>query len=337
MSERSIKKSIKKKSSSKRKTSTSSSKKGSASAKKKGAAKKTRPRTARTGRFDPERERLSHEKKEKNLALKTQSYNEDDWEDEEEEPGEKYMTLGDHLEELRIRLLWMIGVVFIAAIVAGIFSQEIHQAVIAPYREITNNRDLYLMNVYGPFESVVKLSLLTGFTVAFPFVLFILWGFVTPAVGRLIAFLGNLSVLFSALLFWGGMVFTWFYILPLSLRFMFVDMILPGTVPQITLERYYTFVFMLELAAGLVFQLPLVLILLGALGILTTEFHKRIWKHVIVGIFVFSALVTPPDPLSQVLFAGPLIVLYFTAVLIVWIIERWKFRRYKKEMKEFSV
>ncbi len=323
-----------------RKSKKSTAKKNN-SAKKKSSSKKRAPKTVATGRFDPERESRTEERRKTSSATYTDTeadnfHDEDDEYDEDLDPRERYLTLGDHLEELRKRILWIAAVVVAASAVAGVFSQEIHQIVITPYREITENRDLYLMNVYGPFESIIKLSLLVGFTSSFPLVLFILWGFVTPAVSRLASFLGHVTVLFSGLLFWTGMAFTWFYILPISLRFMFIDMILPGTVPQVTLERYYSFVFMLELAAGIVFQLPLVLVLLGALGILTIEFHKQIWKHIMVGIFIFSAIVTPPDPISQLLFATPLAFLYFVAVLIVWIIERWKKRIYAREMAEFE-
>lgn len=339
-----------------------SSKKRKTPGKKKAPGKKAPPaRLQRTGLFQPEkatgpvqsevedsdatpvekttgRPGSSRRSKQKPPEKEIQTY-EDEYEEEDDySPREKYMTLGDHLEELRVRILWILGVTTVSAAVAGVFSSRIHEIVVLPYRAITENRDLFLMNVYGPFESAVKLSLLVGFTVAFPFILLILWGFVTPALSRTAAFLGRLVVAFSAILFWGGMAFTWFYVLPASLQFLFVDMmhILPGTAPQVTLERYYNFVFLLELGAGILFQVPILLVLLGGLGIITTEFHKRIWKHVIVGTFILSALFTPPDPISQVLFAVPLMVLYFIAVLIVWFLEWGKRRKERKERQAFE-
>lgn len=258
-------------------------------------------------------------------------------EDDDLDSREKYMTLGDHLEELRIRILWMLGVLVLFSVVSGIYSSKIHLFLTTPYREITGGRDLFLMNVYGPMELLVKISILTGFTFAFPVLLFILWGFVTPAVSRITSILGHLTVAVSAFLFWGGIFFSWIYVIPVSLEFLFQDIMLPGTVPQLTLERYYSFVFMMEMAAGLVFQLPLILVILGALGILTVEFHKRIWRHVLVGIAVFAALITPPDPLSQVLFALPLTGLYALAVGIVWVIEKIKNRRRRKEDEKLAL
>lgn len=312
------------------------SKKKSSTGKKKSAKKNIK--AIRTGAFQTRQE--SHEEintSRRQVAGENFLDEHSDYDDlDDYNTREKHMSIGDHLEELRIRLIAIIVVLLLFSVLAGIYSSRIHELVIAPYRALTNNRDLFLMNVYGPFESIVKLSLLTGFSVSFPVILYILWGFVSPAVTGLTAFLGRLVVAVSAILYWGGMIFTWFYILPLSLKFMIIDLALPGTVPQLTLERYYSFVFMLELSSGLVFQLPLVLVLLGAMGILTIEFHKFIWKYVLVGIFVFSALATPPDPLSQVLFSIPLIVLYITAVFIVWIIEFMQNRRRKKEEAELD-
>ncbi len=271
------------------------------------------------------------------LEEREESYSDyDDYDDYEEEPGEKYMTLGDHLEELRKRILWAVGIVILISAVAGYFSFEIHNFIIAPYRLLTNNQNLILMNVYGPMEAIVKLSLLVGFVLSFPLFLFILFGFITPALSRLASSLGYLAMSISALLFWGGMAFAWFYVIPISLEFMFTDFLPSGITPQLSLERYYSFIFMIELAAGIVFQMPLIFIILGSLGILTLEFHKQIWKHVIVGIFVFSAIVTPPDPVSQVLFSAPLILLYVMAVITIYWIERWKRRRDKKLEAELT-
>ncbi len=254
--------------------------------------------------------------------------NEEDDYDDDESPREKYMSLGDHLEELRTRILWIVGVLTAATIGAAFWSADLHSLLIQPYREVTDNRDLYLMNVYGPMEFLVKLSLLTGITVSFPVILSILWGFATPAVSRLTAFLGHLAVASSALLFWFGIFFAWEFILPISLDFLFHGIELPGITPQITLEKYYSFLFMLVFASGIIFQLPLLLVILGGLGLITTEFHKRTWKYSIVGIFIFAAVITPPDPVSQLLFAAPVTVLYFIAVGIVWIIEKIQDKKY---------
>jgi len=266
---------------------------------------------------------MSETKKRKVKRVQTTGRLEENPETEqlEEESREKFMTLGEHLEELRKRIIWMLLTLVIFSSVAGFFSFRIHEYLVAPYIKMTGLK-LFLGSSYGALEMILKLSLLFGFTGGLPVIFYIAWGFVTPALSRKAAWVGNIVVAASALLFWGGMVFAWFLIFPFSLEFMFLDVHLPGTVPQITLEKYYSFLFMIIIGAGVVFQVPLLQVVLGALGILKVSWYKRTWKYAIVAIWIFAALVTPPDPISQVLVGLPLTVFYGIAIVIVWIIEK---------------
>jgi sec-independent protein translocase protein TatC len=103
-------------------------------------------------------------------------------------------------------------------------------------------------------------------------------------------------------------------------------------IAQTTIEKYYSFLFLIIIGTGLTFQLPLLVILLGALGIVTMEWHKKAWKFIIVLLFLFSAIITPPDPLSMFVLAIPLVALYFSSVGIVWLIEL----RRKKEIESYQ-
>lgn len=239
----------------------------------------------------------------------------------ENEDREKFMAVGDHLEELRRRLLGIIAVVILGAGTAGFFVQDIHTVLSEPYRDLTG-RTLFLATVYGPLETLIKLSITLGVSVSLPLSFFILWGFVTPALGRRGAITGNVSILASALLFWGGMVFCWFYVFPLSLKFMFTSILPAGTEPQITLEKYYSFFFLVHIGAGLAFQLPLIVIVLGALGVFPLAWHKTAYKYVLVGISVFAALITDPNPLTQLAMGGMLGMLYAISLAVLWLIER---------------
>lgn len=247
-----------------------------------------------------------------------------------DEEREAVMSLGEHLEELRIRILVSLGCIVIFSIVGGVFAQQIHAFLLQPYQDATEH-PLLLQAVFGPIEVIIRIALLSGFIASFPFVLFIIWGFISPAVTRKAAILGNISVLISALLFYAGLAFAWVYVFPFSLHIMFTGFLPEGTIAQTSLEKYYSFLFLIHLGAGLLFQIPLLIVALGALGILTIAWHKKTWRYAVVMIFVFSAFVTPPDPISMAILASPLIVLYILAIGIVWLIERIRRKRFEKE------
>ncbi len=246
--------------------------------------------------------------------------------EQEQEDRDAYMSVGDHLEELRVRIFWMIGVIAGLAGVAGFFSGTLHDYLVMPYAALTD-QNLILQNVYGPMEIFIKVSVLAAVIVGFPALVYILWGFVTPAVSRRTALYGHLAVAASALLFWTGIAVCWLYIVPLSLRFFFVGMQMDGVDPILSVERYYGFLFALHLATGLAFQLPIVLIALGAFGILTVAWHKRTWRFALVIIYISSAIITPPDPWSMLGVGTLLALLYVLSIGVVWLIERGRRER----------
>ena len=240
---------------------------------------------------------------------------------------EKFMSLGEHLEELRQRIIAMVSVIAVAAIITGVFSYQLHDILIIPYQtaiaeKFPKGLDLLLKTVPGPMIVMFKLSMMVGFTVALPMSFFILWGFITPALSRRAAIIGRLVVAASSLLFWAGLFVCWLYIFPLAMQFMLIGMLPSHTIPQLSLEDYYTFLFWVHIGTGLGFQLPLVIVILAAARILTFQWHKRYWKHIIVGIFVFAAVVTPPDPGTQLILGGSMLVLYGISLLVIWMIER---------------
>lgn len=234
---------------------------------------------------------------------------------------DREMSLGAHLEELRRRILWSIAVITIFAFTIGWFIMPIHSFLTAPYHQLTGLL-LYLGSPYTSFEILIYVALLLGILGSFPIVFYILWGFAAPAVSSKTATLVRVAMAASALLFWSGVALCWYYLFPISLDFLFKEFLPPGTAPQITLEKYYDFLFMLHIGSGIVFQMPLVFVILGAAGILTMEFHKRAWRIIVIAIVVFAAIITPPDPLSQIFLMVPLLVFYAASLIIVWLIER---------------
>ncbi len=239
---------------------------------------------------------------------------------------DREMTLGAHLEELRRRILFAIVVITVCSVTIGWFIMPIHSFLTAPYRDLTGLL-LYLGSAYTSFQILIHVSLLLGILVSFPVVLFVLWGFAAPAVEHKTALLVRAAMGASALLFWSGVALCWFYLFPVSLTFLFKEFLPPGTTPQVTLEKYYDFLFMIHIGSGIVFQMPLVFVILGAAGILTLDFHKRAWRMIVVAIVVFAAIITPPDPLSQIFLMVPLLVFYVGSLVIIWFIERSRRKR----------
>jgi len=252
--------------------------------------------------------------------------------EEQEVPGhpphEKVMSLGDHLEELRTRLLICLGFLAAFSVTAGFFIQEIHGFITRPYVEVTTSVEnpgglkLMLGSVMDSIDTMIHLSLAVGFTVGLPICVFVMFEFVTPALSRRIAWMARVSVGFSCLLFWSGLLFCWNYLFPISMQMMFKVFLPPNTQALLSLQKYYDFFFLLHAGTGITFQMPLVIVILGALGVLPVAAHKKAWRFIVIFIFIFSAIVTPPDPLSQLVVAFPLVIFYGIAVLIVFLIER---------------
>ena len=235
--------------------------------------------------------------------------------------NERYLSVGEHLEELRWRLIAVILTVFGFSLLAFFFSFAIHDFLIRPYAALTEQK-LLLHNVYGSIEVLIKISVTLGITLSLPICLSIIWRFISPALSTSLAWIGHLSVAASALLFWGGLALAWFYIFPLALEFLFQDVLLKGISPQTTVEKYYSFLFLLHIGSGIAFQLPLLNLILGALGILPLSWHKKNWKYIVIATLLFTALITPPDPLSQLLLSFLLLCLYALSVFLLWFIVR---------------
>ncbi len=240
---------------------------------------------------------------------------------EEINPREKYMTIGDHLEELRKKIFYVIGVWLFFSLIVGIFIEKIHIFLVQPFKEVSNYQ-LILGTIYGPLEIYFKLAIVIGVLISLPINLNILWSYITPALSEKTAIIGHVVIFISSILFWLGVAFGWFYLFPFSLKMMLESFLPAETIAQTTVEKYYSFLFMILIGTGISFQLPLLIVSLGSIGLVTLEWHKKKWKFIIILVFLLSAFITPPDPLSMFVMAFPLLFLYFFSVGIVWLIEK---------------
>ncbi len=263
------------------------------------------------------------------------------------------MSFLEHLEELRWHLVRAITSIIIVAIVAFIFKKIVFDVIlIAPKspdfftnrnfchfgnfiglkRLCINSQPLELINIKmaGQFSTHIIVSLIAGFIVAFPYVFWELWRFVAPALYSNEKNVAKGAVFFSSFLFMLGVLFGYYLIVPLSVHFLGSYSVSGEVANRISLTSYMTTVASISLAAGVVFELPILAYFLTKVGLVTPEFLKKYRKHSLVLILILSAIITPPDIFSQVLVSLPLLVLYEVGISI----SRSLIKKQKKEMED---
>lgn len=228
----------------------------------------------------------------------------------------------DHLEELRSTLISCIVAWIGLSIVLWFFSGRTLDFLLdgLPVESV------YFNAPTEAFMIRLKLSFILGFLVAFPYILFKVWSFVSPGLfsrEKRVVF----PLIFSATaLFYLGVVFAYWVLVPIVLEFLVkfgTEMLLP----LLSIGKYFSFVARLCFAFGIVFQLPLVIVFLTSIGAISARALLRQWRWAILVIFVAAAVLTPPDPASQLLMALPLVFLFLVSVLLSLVIEKRRERR----------
>lgn len=223
------------------------------------------------------------------------------------------MSIVEHLEELRNRLIKSIIAVVIAAFGAYFFSEELMEILTRPVGE------LVFLRPTEAFFTYIKISVFAGIIVALPFLLYQFWSFVLPALHNNEKKYINLLLPISLFMFALGIAFGFAVVLPLGMRFL-LNFGSPELSAMISISHYVSFLLTLLLPFGLIFQLPLVLNLMVKLGIVKIDTLTMFRKYIIILIFIISAILTPPDIITQLFMAGPLILLYEGSILIAKII-----------------
>lgn len=236
---------------------------------------------------------------------------------------EANQTLVEHLAELRVRLMWSFLWVFIGFVICWSFSDILFDLIrrpISPYLKSTTG-GLVFTAPTDKFIAHIKVSALAGVVISCPFWIYHLWKFIVPALYEkerkyAIGFVG-----FGSGLFLLGVNFVYFVVLPLAFKFL---MTFGGTTdsPMITIEEYLSFFIMTTLVFGLAFEMPLILAILGMLGIVSSGFLRRNRRYAYVLLALMSAIFTPPDALSMIMMLLPMIVLYELSTFLVTVLEK---------------
>jgi sec-independent protein translocase protein TatC len=247
-----------------------------------------------------------------------------------DEINDKEMPLLEHLAELRKRLLWSAVAFFLAFFVCYHFAPKIYEFLAAPLAHALEARgqkpQLIYTALYEAFFTYIKVAIFAAAFVSFPVIATQLWMFIAPGLYKKEkrAMLPFLVV--TPILFFAGGALAYYVIFPTAWKFLlsFQDTA-PGADVQIQLmakvSDYLNIVMKLIFAFGLSFELPVLLTLLGKVGILTSASLKKYRRYAYVGCFVLAAVLTPPDILTQCLLAGPLILLFEISVFSVRLVE----------------
>lgn len=233
----------------------------------------------------------------------------------------------DHLIELRRRLMWSLAAIFAAFVVCFWFAKPIYNLLLWPYR-VAAGVDVPIELIYTApqefFFTQVKLALFGAIFIAFPVIAAQLYMFVAPGLYRAErkAFLPFLVA--TPVLFLLGAALVYFVAMPLAMTF-FLSMQQTGDVEILLtakVSEYLSLIMALILGFGVCFQLPVLLTLLARAGLVTSDQLKHYRRHAILGVFVAAAILTPPDPVSQIALAVPTLLLYEISIFAVKMAEK---------------
>ncbi len=233
----------------------------------------------------------------------------------------KEMSFLDHLDELRSVIIQSFVVFFILLVVSWFLSARILEILL---HDLPID-SLYFHSPMEAFMTRLRVSLVVSLMVAFPFILFKIWSFVSPGL-----FAGERKkiypfVIVSSVLFYVGVCFCYIVLIPVVMR-MFLSFATEHMKPLLSVSAYFAFVARMCFTFGLVFQLPIVIMILSTIGLVTPSYLLRQWRYATLIIFVVAAILTPPDAISQLLMAIPVLFLYIGSVLVAYVTVRKKKR-----------
>jgi sec-independent protein translocase protein TatC len=249
---------------------------------------------------------------------------------------ESKAPLISHLIELRTRLLWCLVAMGIAFVICFYFADNIYNFLLGPYEAAVGEGQVIDMQFTAPHEfffTQLKMSLFGAFVLSFPLIALQIYKFIAPGLyeNERHAFLPYLIA--TPLLFLIGAAVVYYLVMPLALGFFLSTQQTGDANVQIKLvarvSEYFSFVMTLILAFGLCFQLPVVLTLLGKAGLVSSDWLKTKRRYAIVAVFAAAAILTPPDPLSQLGLALPTYLLYEFSIWMVMLVEK---KRTEKEV-----
>ena len=237
-----------------------------------------------------------------------------------------------HLVELRSRLIKTMIMITILFVIFYFFADSIYNFLVQPYADAVEGeegRRLIFTALHETFFTYIKVALFASLFISLPFLLIQLWIFVAPGLYKNEKSVVVPYLLATPLLFILGSALVYYLIMPLAIKFFlsFESIGGNGALPiqlEAKVNEYLSLIMRLILAFGLCFQLPVALTLMARVGFVSSESLRKNRKYVIVGVFAVAAILTPPDPISQIGLGIPILLLYELSIIAVSFIEKRK-------------
>ena len=227
------------------------------------------------------------------------------------------MSLVDHLEELRWRILKSLGSILIMSIITFNFSNELVEILISPATSIKSDLNLQVLTIQGMFLLKWNLSIIGGIILSLPVITIQVWKFLSPGLYDKEKKILLPLILTAFLCFILGGIFAYTVVLPFSLDF-FASMITADIQNNFSINYYFSFVLSLIIGAGIIFELPIVSFLFSSIGLINPTFLRNYRREAIAITVILSAIITPPDPISLIIMSIPMLILYEISIAVSW-------------------
>ena len=229
--------------------------------------------------------------------------------------NEREMPFLDHLEELRWRLFKSLISVFVLMLVCWGFSDQLLEVLRYPGTQITPPLKMQVLKVQTVFMTKLEIALVAGIILGLPVIIYQAWQFLAPGLIKNEKKFLPIIILSTIMCFLIGGLFAYFIIIPFALQF-FMDLAPADIENNIALDFYIGFMLRIIVVFGVVFELPIISIILTKIGLLTPQFMRKYRRYAIVLAFVLGAILTPPDPTTQIMLAVPIILLYEGSIFL---------------------
>ncbi|WP_452224274.1 twin-arginine translocase subunit TatC [Lacinutrix chionoecetis] len=268
------------------------------------------------------------------------------------------MSFLDHLEDLRWHLIRIFIAIVLCGTVAFIFGNFIFDNIIMwpkrmsfpTYQWLCSMSDFFGINdttfcqaefpfiiqnrtMAGQFAAHIWTSVYAGFIISFPYVIYQLWKFISPGMKANERKNSRGFIIISSLLFFTGVLFGYFIIIPLSINFLANYNVSSEILNEIDISSYISLIRSSSIAAGFVFELPIIIYFLTKVGLVTPKSLKKYRKFALVIVLILSAIITPPDIASQIIVAIPILILYQVSILISRIVVRNQKKKQKTDVR----
>lgn len=236
----------------------------------------------------------------------------------------KEMTLMDHLGELRNRLVKCVVAALVGFLVCYAFSKDLFKVMMAPLLKVLPpDSHLIFTSLPEAFFTYVKVAFVAGLFLVSPYIFYQIWQFITPGLYESERKYMVPIALLSAVFFVGGALFGYFIVFPFGFEF-FIGYADEMIKPLPSLREYFSFSLKLLLAFGFIYELPLFIFFLARLGLVTAAFLRKNRRYAILLSFIVAAILTPPDGITQILMAVPLIILYEISIYVAQVFGKKK-------------